>query len=141
MTTLLLFGRDLRLADNPALSAAVARGAPVIPAYLHDPQEAGAWAPGAASLWWLHHSQDSLAHGLTRAGSRLILRKGAALREIPRLVQETGADAVFWNRRYEPWAVTRGADLKAALSQAGVEARSFNAGLLHEPQNLKTKAG
>jgi deoxyribodipyrimidine photo-lyase len=141
MTTLLLFGRDLRLADNPALSAAVARGAPVIPAYLHDPQEAGAWAPGAASLWWLHHSLDSLAHGLTRAGSRLILRKGAALREIPRLVQETGADAVFWNRRYEPWAVTRGADLKAALSQAGVEARSFNAGLLHEPQNLKTKAG
>ena len=141
MTTLLLFGRDLRLADNPALSAAVARGAPVIPVYLHDPQEAGAWAPGAASLWWLHHSLDSLAHSLMRAGSRLILRKGAALREIPRLVKETGADAVFWNRRYEPWAVTRGADLKAALGHAGVEARSFNAGLLHEPQNLKTKAG
>lgn len=141
MTTLLLFGRDLRLTDNPALSAAVARGKPVIPVYLHDPQEAGAWAPGGASLWWLHHSLNSLGQSLTRAGSRLILRNGAALKEVPRLVKETGADAVFWNRRYEPWAVARGADLKAALSQAGVEARSFNASLLHEPQNLKTKAG
>ncbi len=141
MTTLLIFGRDLRLADNPALAAAVARGKPVIPVYLHDPEDAGAWAPGAASAWWLHHSLDSLAGGLARAGSRLILRKGAALREIPRLVKEAGADAVFWNRRYEPWAVARGAKLKAALWGMGVEAQSFNAGLLHEPQLLKTQAG
>ncbi|MGE3332411.1 MAG: deoxyribodipyrimidine photo-lyase [Rhodospirillaceae bacterium] len=141
MTTLLIFGRDLRLADNPAVEAAVTRGKPVIPVYLHDPEDAGPWASGAASAWWLHHSLASLARDLTRAGSRLVLRKGTALREIPRLVKETGADAVFWNRRYEPWAVTRGAALKSALGETGIEARSFNAGLLHEPQLLKTQAG
>ncbi len=141
MTTLFVFGRDLRLADNPGLSAALARGKPVVPVYILDPEDAGAWAPGAASLWWLHHSLESLARGIERAGSRLILRKGPALREIPRLVAETGADAVFWNRRYEPWAVIRGAKLKATLAEAGIEAQSANAGLLHEPQLLKTQAG
>ncbi len=141
MTTLLVFGRDLRLADNPALAAAVARGKPIIPIYILDPEDAGAWAPGAASLWWLHHSLESLTLCLARAGSRLILRKGSALTVIPRLIKETGADAVFWNRRYEPWAVKRGVKLKAAIANAGVEVQSFNAGLLHEPQLVKTQAG
>jgi deoxyribodipyrimidine photo-lyase len=140
MTTILVFGRDLRLADNPALAAAQARGKPIIPVYILDAEDAGAWAPGAASLWWLHHSLESLARDLARASSRLILRKGSAMTVLPRLIKETNADAVFWNRRYEPWAVTRGANLKAALATAGVDSQSFNAGLLHEPQLLKTQA-
>jgi len=36
MTTLLVFGCDLRLADNAALTAAVARGKPVILGYIRD---------------------------------------------------------------------------------------------------------
>ena len=50
MTTLLWFRRDLRLADNPALNAAVAVGRPVIPIYIYDDVDAGEWAPGDASV-------------------------------------------------------------------------------------------
>jgi len=56
MTTLHWFRRDLRLADNPALDAAVAIGRPVIPVYIRDDAYAGEWSPGGASRWWLHGS-------------------------------------------------------------------------------------
>ena len=49
------FRLDLRLADNPALEAAVKNGGAVIAAYVHDPEAEGSWRPGGASDWWLHH--------------------------------------------------------------------------------------
>ena len=55
-TALLWFRRDLRLADNLALDAAVAIGRPVIPVYICDDADAGEWSPGGASRGWLHGS-------------------------------------------------------------------------------------
>ena len=46
------FRQDLRLADNPALSAAVATGAPIVPVHILDDEGAGAWRRGGASRWW-----------------------------------------------------------------------------------------
>ena len=54
--TIHCFRQDLRLADNPALSAAVENGGPVILAYVLDDQDAGDWAMGGASRWWLDGS-------------------------------------------------------------------------------------
>ena len=42
---LVWFRQDLRLADNPALTAAIERGYPVIPVYIWAPEEEGDW-PG-----------------------------------------------------------------------------------------------
>ena len=82
---------DLRLADNPALTAAVERGAPVLLVYVLDDESAEVRPIGAASRWWLHRSLESLA---ASAGGNLVLRRGAAETVIPALVAETGADAV-----------------------------------------------
>ena len=38
------FRQDLRLADNPALAAAADSGAPVLPIYILDDDNAGDWA-------------------------------------------------------------------------------------------------
>ncbi|HET8805155.1 MAG TPA: deoxyribodipyrimidine photo-lyase [Gaiellales bacterium] len=136
MTTLVWFRSDLRLADNPALAAAASRG-PVIPVYVWAPEEEGSWPPGAASRWWLHHSLAALARALDRQGSQLVIRRGPADDALAQLVAETGADAVFWNRRYEPAAVAREAHLKRSLPGA----QSFNGALLHEPWTVATGAG
>ncbi len=141
MLTLLWFNRDLRLDDNPALAAAVARGAPVVPVYLLDDDDAGAWAPGAASRWWLHGALAALGADLGARGNRLVLRRGAAHERICALVAQTGADAVYWNRRYEPWARAREQRVQAALQEQGVAVRSFNAALLMEPGTLVTGKG
>ena len=42
--TLLWFRQDLRLEDNPALQAALSRGAPIVPVYLQDDESEGRWA-------------------------------------------------------------------------------------------------
>ena len=130
---LVWFRRDLRIADNPALIKAASRGVPVIPVFILDDADAGAHAPGGASRWWLHHSLDSLSQQITKIGGKLILRHGPAATVIEDLVAETGAQAVFWNRRYEPWAIKRDAAIKRGLRDKGVEVQSFNASLLYEP--------
>jgi len=136
MTTIVWFRQDLRIADNPALSAAAARG-PVLPLYILDDVNAGSWRPGGASRWWLHRSLDALSADL----GGLVLRRGNAREILPDLVKASGATAVFWNRCYEPYAIARDTAIKADLQKQGVEVQSFNGSLLHEPWDVKTGAG
>jgi deoxyribodipyrimidine photo-lyase len=138
---LLWFRRDLRLSDNPALDAALAVGRPVIPLFILDDADANEWAPGGASRWWLHGSLSALAAEIASAGNRLVLRSGSAAPILEELLAETGATSVYWNRRYEPWATARDERIKTALKGRGVDARSFNAGLLKEPWTLTTRKG
>ncbi len=101
--TLLWFRQDLRLADQPALAAAVAAG-PVIPVYvLDDETPPPRYRIGGAQRWWLHHSLASLARELEAVGSRLILRRGRAAEVLARLMDETGAGEVHALRHHEPW--------------------------------------
>jgi deoxyribodipyrimidine photo-lyase len=139
--TLVWFRLDLRLADNPALLAAVDRGKPVIPVFIWSPDDEKPWPPGAASRWWLHQSLASLQAALAKRGSRLILRAGPMQATIERLLHETQAGAVFWNRRYEPSITERDRKLKDALRQAGCVAESFNSSLLFEPWTIKNQSG
>jgi deoxyribodipyrimidine photo-lyase len=78
MLTLLWFSRDLRLTDNPALDAAVTRGGEIVPVFLLDDNDAGEWAPGGASRWWLHGSLAALDGSLAKRGNKLVLRRGNA---------------------------------------------------------------
>ncbi|PAW68789.1 MAG: deoxyribodipyrimidine photolyase [Opitutia bacterium Tous-C1TDCM] len=139
--TLLWFRQDLRLQDNPALQAALVRGGPVVPVYVLDDAGEGRWPAGGATRWWLHHSLNALETALRERGSRLVLARGDSAAELHRLAAETGAGAVYWNRRYEPAATARDAKIKADLAAAGLEAKSFNGALLHEPHTIANKQG
>ena len=139
--TLLWLRQDLRLRDNSALRAAAARGLPVIPVYIWSPEEEGGWPPGAASRWWLHQSLRSLESALKRNGSALILRIGPALEALCALIAETGADAVYWGRRYEPAAQAVSHEIRQTLRQRGIDARGFNNSLLCEPSEFLNQAG
>ena len=75
---LVWFRRDLRLADNPALHAAVQSGRPLLFVYIREEDTALRLSPGAAADWWLHHSLTALAADIERLGGRLSLRQGAA---------------------------------------------------------------
>jgi deoxyribodipyrimidine photo-lyase len=131
---------DLRVTDNPALSAAAKRGGPVVVVYVLDEVSAGVRPLGGASKWWLHHSLAALAESLKKLGGDLVLRRGDAASEISALVDETGAGAVFWNRRYAA-ARELDADLKASLRGQGVDVHSFQANLLFEPWTISSAEG
>lgn len=158
-TTIVWFRKDLRLDDNPALLAALERsrnsegngggtsgkrsgGGAVVPVYIWAPGEEGDWPPGGASRWWLHHSLAALSASLEKLGSKLILRAGPTREVLDELIAETGAGAVFWNRRYEPAITERDREAKQWLRHdKGVAAKSFNSHLLHEPWEVQTGSG
>jgi len=130
------FRQDLRLADNPALTAAADTGAPLLPIYILDDDNAVDWAMGAASRWWLHQSLASLDHSLD---GQLHVFRGKADEILPQLVRSTAASHVFWNRCYEPWRIARDRRIMTELRAGGCAVTSLNGSLLFEPQSI-TKA-
>jgi deoxyribodipyrimidine photo-lyase len=133
------FRQDLRLADQRALAAAAATGAPVLPLYILDDEAPGTWAMGGASRWWLNRSLDQLAAGLTSLGSRLILRRGKATDIVPELARAVGAATVYVQAAYEPWAAGLEADVRRALETDGVALKRMAGALLKRPDALRTK--
>jgi deoxyribodipyrimidine photo-lyase len=145
LATLLWFRLDLRLADNPAVTTALARaraaGGPVIPVFVWSPDEEGDAAPGAASRWWLHQSLTALDASLRELGSQLLIRRGPAARALATLAAETGARCAVWTRRYEPQVFARDHDLEAQLRTRGIATVIEGGGLLLEPERVRTTTG
>jgi deoxyribodipyrimidine photo-lyase len=145
-TALVLFRRDLRLADNPALVAACAAHARILPVFIHavDEHTPGAnapWVAGAASRWWLHHSLASLQTQLQTHQANLHLRQGDSLSVLLELIRQSGAQAVYWNRLYEPATMARDTQIKAALREHGIEVHSQHGALWSEPWKITTQQG
>ncbi|MEN5061131.1 deoxyribodipyrimidine photo-lyase [Luteimonas sp. TWI1416] len=135
------FRNDLRLDDNPALHAALQAGLAPVCVYIHAPDEEGDWAPGAASNAWRHRALAALDQALRRHGARLRLFHGPTLPTLRTLVETCDAEAVFWNRRYEPAIEQRDTRIKRTLRDGGVRAESHDGALLFEPWALQTGQG
>ena len=130
--------RDLRLADNPALQAALDNDLRPIPVYIHDTALPGG---GAAGDWWLHHSLVALQQDLRSLGSDLLIVSGNSLEQLQSLAVAYRASHVFWNRRYEPDAAARDRTVKEALRTAGLVVESHTGSLLREPWQLAKQDG
>jgi deoxyribodipyrimidine photo-lyase len=136
---LLWFRRDLRLFDNPALSAAVAEGA-VTPVYILD-EGPDVRPQGGAALWWLNRSLAALTAELESRGSRLILRRGDPATLVPALAAEIGATSVHWNDLFDPGLRQRDDRLEARLSAAGLSVGRWNGAHLLRPDAVTTRTG
>ncbi|MBM3519587.1 MAG: deoxyribodipyrimidine photo-lyase [Alphaproteobacteria bacterium] len=137
MTSVIWFRQDLRLADNPALVHAAARG-PILGLYVLDETSAPNGRPiGGASRWWLHKSLEALS----KAFGGLVLLRGNPRELVPAFAEAAKATGVYWNRCYEPYSVARDTAVKAALKAMDVDASSFNGSLLFEPWDIKTLDG
>jgi deoxyribodipyrimidine photo-lyase len=135
------FRDDLRLADNPALRAAIDSGRPLICLYILDEVSEGLRPLGGAARWWLHGSLDALNAALARYGGALLLMRGAAAAVIEALARDVRADAIYWNRRYDEAGRRIDAAVQASLRARGVQVASFCANLLHEPWTLANRTG
>ncbi|MBK1854626.1 deoxyribodipyrimidine photo-lyase [Verrucomicrobiaceae bacterium 5K15] len=140
--TIVWFRRDLRLHDNPAWNHAVGKGSAIIPVFIHSPKEECPWQRGEASNWWLHHALEDLASQLEKHGLDLVIRDTKnTLQTLTDIIDESGAEAVCWNRCYEPAMVKRDKEVKKQLQEAGIETHSFNGSLLLDPLKVTNKSG
>lgn len=137
---LVWFRDDLRLADQPALSAAAQSGRPLICLFLHDDGRSCGRALGGAQRWWLHHSLAALSASLEKIGGRLDIIEGAH-EDLPGIATSLGVAEAFWTRRYNAQQIATDQRVKSALAAAGVGAHSFNGQLLREPWDVATKTG
>lgn len=127
------FRRDLRLADNPALTHAAQSGA-VVPVYIHDPE-----APlGGSSRAWLNRSLEALNSSLD---DRLQVFSGKPEELLPQLVSQFGATTVTWTRRYDGEGIETDTTLKERLKAQGVDVHSANGALLWEPWEVNKPDG
>ena len=87
---IVLFNRDLRVHDHPALSAACERARRVIPLFVRDPA-----VPAGRRGEFLTGCLADLRASLRARGGDLLVRQGDTVAETSRLAERTGAEAVF----------------------------------------------
>ena len=138
-TAIVLFRRDLRVADNAALRAAMAAGQTVA-LYLLDDAADGRPLGGAAR-WWLHHALARLGCHLADLGVPLILRRGNQNKTVLQIARRERAHGVYWNRRYTPWGIAADSALKDALRSRSTATAEFSGAYLREPRDLTTNQG
>ncbi len=136
---LLWFRRDLRLADHPALLAAAADGAEVVPVFVVDPTFAGAGAPRLA---YLHDCLTGLDGAIrTRSGTGLVVRHGEPATVIPRLAEELGVSTVFVTRDYTPYGRRRDEAVIDALATAGRQLKGVGSPYAVAPGGVRKDDG
>src|SRR5262245_1120399 len=113
------FRNDLRLADNAALSAAASRADELIPAFIIDDHLIDTVHASPTRQAFLHDCLARLHSELARRGQALIIRRGEPVREIARLLADSKADLLTFNRDYTPYAKRRDAAVRGKARAAG----------------------
>lgn len=110
------FRRDLRLHDNASLSAALHNSdGHVIPLFILDDALLRSPRMSAARVIFLLESLEALDKAMRDHGSRLVIRHGDPLEQLPKLVQDSGAEAVYVNSDFTPFAKQRDEAVRQVL--------------------------
>ncbi len=135
------FRRDLRLTDNTALNAALAMHAQVVPLYITSDWEKSHHWCGAPRQEFLCGSLQSLHQNLEVKGGRLIVRSGRADLVLEKLVRESGASAIYFNRDPDPFGREMEQRVETMAKKAGIAAHSFKDAAAHERDEVLNGEG
>jgi deoxyribodipyrimidine photo-lyase len=135
------FRRDLRVSDNTALAEAARQAEMVVPVFIWEDAFATGPDVGAARTAFLAKALESLRQNLAALGYPLVVRRGKSVEVIPALARELGAQCVFANRRYEPYALRRDEKIFHALNALGIGFEVFKDAVAWEGTEILTQAG
>lgn len=106
-TALWWIRRDLRLADNPALMAALQSADVIVPVFILDPNLLHSPYCGSKRLAFLFNGLRRLNESLLAKGSRLVLRYGKPVEALSQLVEESQAEVILAEEDFSPSARRR----------------------------------
>ncbi len=115
------------------------RAETVVPVFIFEDAFRTGPDVGAARLEFLLQSVESLRKNLAELGHRLIIRCGKSENILPQLCRETGAQAVFANKRYEPYAQRRDERIIGILLKAGFGIELFKDAVIWEEAEILTQ--
>jgi len=140
-TTVVWFRRDLRVADHPALAAAMARG-PVVCVWIVDPALLGRrHHRAAARRAFLRAGLEALDAELRDRGAGLVVRTGDPAAVLPAVAAEAGATSVAWTREVSPFGSARDAHVADALTGDGLAAHEYTGDLVARPEDVPGPGG
>ncbi|MCY7286261.1 MAG: deoxyribodipyrimidine photo-lyase, partial [Cyanobacteria bacterium CAN_BIN43] len=117
--------RDLRIADNIALSAARRRSSKVVGVFCLDPGILQQDDVAPARVAYMMGSLRELQASYLQVGSQLLIFQGLPTEVLPAIATGLGAKAVMWNKDIEPYSRSRDRTVAAALREAGIEVETF----------------
>jgi deoxyribodipyrimidine photo-lyase len=135
--SLFIFRRDLRLADNTGLNAALQQSQQVLACFIFDPRqiETHPYQSQPALQFMLQALQD-LQQQIAEHGGVLYLFNGSPEQVIGNLKQRQTIEAVFVNRDYTPFSRHRDADLQRLCQDLRLDFHSYGDLLLNEPEQV-----
>ena len=139
---LVWFRRDLRDFDHAALHHALATGRDVYCVFVFDTEILDA-LPSREDrrVEFIRESVVELDRALRARRGGLIVRRGRARDEIPRLAVELRAHAVFANHDYEPAARERDAGVAHTLRGQGIAWHPFKDQVIFECDEIRAQGG
>jgi deoxyribodipyrimidine photo-lyase len=135
------FREDLRLEDNPALSAASDGGLPVIGLYIWDEDRSNRFKIGDAQKIWLHFSLQSLEKSLKKYSIPLLIEKGTPIEVWQNILKKISPKKVTWNRSFDRFVAQRDGKVRQLLEKHDVNVQDFNGTLLIDPSELTNQTG
>jgi deoxyribodipyrimidine photo-lyase len=138
-TALVLFNRDLRVNDNPALAAAAAAER-TLPLFVLDERLLGSRYAAPNRVAFMREALADLDERLKRAGGQLFLRRGDPVREAIALARECGASELHVSADWSAYARRREQRLAAACEEERIGFHS-HPGVTVIPPGAVTPAG
>lgn len=134
----MIFRRDLRLDDNTALIAAIKQSERVIPCFIFDPRqvEDSNQYKSDNCIQFMLESLDDLAEQLHDQQGKLYTFYGNPENIIEQLIKKLKINAVFCNKDYTPFSITRDESLAKICHSLGIPLVSFDDALIHAPQEM-----
>jgi deoxyribodipyrimidine photo-lyase len=123
---LVLFTRDLRVHDQPALAAAAREADQLVPAFVLDRELLARGCGAPNRLAFLLDSLHDLHRSLRERGAGLLVRHGDVVEESLRLAHEWDATAIYVGADITPYARRRKQRLARACAQARIQLRTFD---------------
>ncbi len=136
------FRRDLRLRDNVGLFEALTAEEPVLPLFIFDQNIIDELPEDDARVSFIYDEAQKIRQELqVKYGSSLAMFYGDPAEVFKQLLQDYNIKKVFTNRDYEPYAHKRDANIKAILSQSGIEFHDFKDQVIFEKNDVQKKDG
>jgi deoxyribodipyrimidine photo-lyase len=136
----MLFTRDLRVHDNPALAAAASAGDRVVPLFVLDRALLARFGAPNRVAFLLHALRD-LDASLRARGGALVLRDGDVVEQTMRVARETRAGAVFLGDDVSAYAQGRERSLQAACDAEDLTLRVLPGVTVVPPGELAPAGG
>ncbi|SPP64472.1 cryptochrome/photolyase family protein [Nitrospira lenta] len=141
MRGLVWFRRDLRLHDQPALTAACQECDEVLPLFVFDEPLLQSREFGSACVNFMLGCLHELSTSLAGRGLVLQWRRGEPVEAVVQAARESKAEVVYWNRDYEPAAIERDRRVQLALAEQGIRTQTFTDHVVFETEEIRGATG